>query len=1791
MTRRFSQNLRFLAAATAIALSACAGGSATDNDSAQDSAGSDGQAADVALLTCKSDTDCAPLASPCETASCGSDGFCAVTTLADSAACDDGDPCTSDTACSNGTCVGKFTCECKTDADCATQEDGNICNGTLYCDTSGATPKCAPNPATIVTCDGSLDTACEKNVCDPKTGGCVKLALQNGTACDDGEACTGPDACKGGNCTGPSSCQCQKEEDCAQFDDGNPCNGTLYCDVTEFACKPNPATVVICPDGPKGGCMTTACDPTDSVCKPVPRPDGTGCDIDGSTCSEDTCTSGSCLPGKLADPCACTGDADCAPFEDGDVCNGTLFCSKASGHCELNPATVVSCYSGDDGPCVKNQCDAKTGQCQLGPVPDGAACDDGWDCSEKESCQKGQCKAEKNLCNCQTSADCAAFANQNKCAQFYCHKPEGVCKQNPATVQHCAPLGDPACSDTLCDPKDGKCKPVPKNAGGPCEADGSFCTNLDTCQGVTCKAASSKCPCQKDTDCKAYDDGDLCNGSLYCDISSGLCEINPATIVSCTGDGEGPCKPDACDPKDGACKPTALPDDVTCDSDDFACTLERCKAGACELVGQGCLCWEDGDCGAFEDDDLCNGKLYCNMAGAPPYCTVNPATVVTCPDPAPVGCLGSACDPKLGVCADKPINAGGDCNDANACTEGDVCDAEGFCKGKPKDAAACDDGNVCTTDACDPGSGCTHTPLDSSPGSLAPCDDGDACTADDACAAGACKGSEPLTCDDGDPCTTDSCDKAKGCVTAPAAAGVACNDGDACATGDACDGKGACAPGKTLKNCDDGKVCTVDGCTSGNCTNTNMKAGTTCSDGDACTGNDACDAAGACKGVGLECDDAKVCTTDTCDKAKGCVYTPVAAGKPCEDGNACTIGDSCDSTGACKAGAPKLCADENVCTADSCTAGNCVFTPTAAGGNCSDGNACTSDDACDGKGVCKGATVSCDDGNPCTNDTCDTAKGCVFAPAPDGTGCSDGNACTLQDDCKGGKCVAPGQLDCNDGELCTNDTCDPAKGCLHVAAVGAACVGGTCGSANCDVVAGAPMGTTGGSVAFARYNKKLYGWGYKVGAMLPVNGSSDKVYQPTPTVLADARLMVVNDRRGCTLDGDGVATCFGLLDASGAKAFGPSPMAGVPKMIWASGRGNDLFLVSADGELWQQDPSDGTKATKVMTKPGGKALRQVAAGAGFGVVLREDGTLWTWGSNLYGQLGVSGAGTTSIATPIQITGASPAAQVCAGDAFACYREAGGKVFCWGRNDVFQVKPTAGNAATPTMLIGTDGANAASQLVCGSRHVCTIVKGNNQVRCWGANDVGQLGRSTTLVQTTSDTVKTQTGTPLTGDATSVLIGGGEATCLQTGAQLQCWGDDSRGLIGKWQTGATTDPFRPAAVTLAGGAPFSGVKELIGGDGAFCARVLSDPKNVESDPYWYCWGRNEGGLGASAGQNLQNATKIADFDGAYDLSVTAAEGCRDQKTGSGGAICWGRNTGGATVGVANGSPVTSLTGVKDITWQFGVRRSSTHACINGDGMLQCWGANGYGQLGDGSKTSGGPTAIQLQGVSSFRVTENISCLRTFDGTLYCTGRNTQGQLGIGSISEQLTFKAVAGGDIRFTDFAVGAYHGCAVHGMENTSGFLESTGSVYCWGLNNSASKNLGGASTAVYESNPQASSYFGAAGQPFAKHVAVGFQTSCVIASDDTLHCFGINAEGSLGTATDGTVPLASQPTQPIGLPKVESVVVGDRTVCAMTTESSQGANDRKVYCWGKRYGGQTGSGVHFVTQPVARTLP
>jgi hypothetical protein len=266
------------------------------------------------------------------------------------------------------------------------------------------------------------------------------------------------------------------------------------------------------------------------------------------------------------------------------------------------------------------------------------------------------------------------------------------------------------------------------------------------------------------------------------------------------------------------------------------------------------------------------------------------------------------------------------CDDGDVCTSGDACVA-GACVTGPT-PTSCDDANACTADTCHPVAGCLHKTLennicckgglnhcdddnpcstdvcDPETGTCAyefntlPCDDGDACTSGDACAEGVCLSGGPTNCDDANTCTVDACDSFAGCLHTSVAG--TCDDHDLCTTGDTCQ-SGKCVG--VSKYCDDGEICTADKCepTTGECYFVSNSA--PCDDASICTLNDHC-ANGACTGTPLPCDDGDPCTTDSCNKAVGCLHAPYTG--PCDDGLACSTNDKCVA-GVCQG-------DDSLCT-------------------------------------------------------------------------------------------------------------------------------------------------------------------------------------------------------------------------------------------------------------------------------------------------------------------------------------------------------------------------------------------------------------------------------------------------------------------------------------------------------------------------------------------------------------------------------------------------------------------------------------------------------------------------------------------------------------------------------------------------------------------------------------------------------------------------------------------------------------------------------------------------------------
>ena len=223
-----------------------------------DAQGADSDVAD----TSKPDTDAADTApdaggcpggcddgNPCTNDSCGSSG-CQYANS--NGVCNDGNPCTSGDICDSGSCTpGTNICNCNSDIQCAKGEDGNLCNGTLFCDKVTAPYQCKVNPATIVDCSAvaANDGQCKTTSCNTQNGKCETALKADYLACDaDGSACTDKDHCFGGTCTAGTKVFC---------DDGNACT-TDSCDSKAGCQVTNTASGAACPTGScdgKGSCV------------------------------------------------------------------------------------------------------------------------------------------------------------------------------------------------------------------------------------------------------------------------------------------------------------------------------------------------------------------------------------------------------------------------------------------------------------------------------------------------------------------------------------------------------------------------------------------------------------------------------------------------------------------------------------------------------------------------------------------------------------------------------------------------------------------------------------------------------------------------------------------------------------------------------------------------------------------------------------------------------------------------------------------------------------------------------------------------------------------------------------------------------------------------------------------------------------------------------------------------------------------------------------------------------------------------------------------------------------------------------------------------------------------------------------------------------------------------------------------------------------------------------------------------------------------------------------------------
>ena len=411
----------------------------------------------------------------------------------------------------------------------------------------------------------------------------------------------------------------------------------------------------------------------------------------------------------------------------------------------------------------------------------------------------------------------------------------------------------------------------------------------------------------------------------------------------------------------------------------------------------------------------------------------------------------------------------------------------------------------------------------------------------------------------------------------------------------------------------------------------------------------------------------------------------------------------------------------------------------------------------------------------------------------------------------------------------------------------------------------------------------------------------------------------------------------------------------------------------------------------------------------------------------------SGNTSDSACSPYMTLSNRPLPRLSVGDGHVCFKLANNNVKCWGDNSVGELGSgdnvskgdNLGEMGTSLGILNPGTGVTVQGLFLGKNHSCGLFS-NKELKCWGGNNVGQLGLGDLLNRpvTPNNLLKISVG----NNRAAIKISNSNAnhTCaILDNGSLKCWGLNSFGQLGLGD------------VTLRGSEPlFSGlfllpialgtnrtVHQVATGEGHTCA--ILDNGELK------CWGNGDKGqLGSSDINLLGNGpgemgdaldpiplgtSKTAKF-----ISLGASHTCVILNDDS--VKCWGLNDKGqlgqgntSNLGDGAGEMGNALTAVSLGTSRTAIKIASGNhfnCALLDNNTVKCWGDNSFGQLGLGNTLHSGDGAgemgdalliVQLgtgRTATDIAAGGNSVCALLDNETVKCWGENSKGQLGIGN-----------------------------------------------------------------------------------------------------------------------------------------------------------------------------------------------
>ncbi len=305
---------------------------------------------------------------------------------------------------------------------------------------------------------------------------------------------------------------------------------------------------------------------------------------------------------------------------------------------------------------------------------------------------------------------------------------------------------------------------------------------------------------------------------------------------------------------------------------------------------------------------------------------------------------------------------------------------------------------------------------------------------------------------------------------------------------------------------------------------------------------------------------------------------------------------------------------------------------------------------------------------------------------------------------------------------------------------------------------------------------------------------------------------------------------------------------------WCWGLGTHYQL----GNGVAQDSSAAVEVTAL-----GVGVVELTAGYKHTCARKGDGTLWCWGSNVYGRVGDGTFSTKS--TPVQVTGlGSDVAQVRSSSVHNCAVKTDGTVWCWGSNGSGQLGAPSSHTCSyswgtydcspdPIKVVGLQSAILVDV---GKNWSCAI-KTDGTVWCWGSGGYGNMGNGT------YGSFSTPVQASLPAGTKSIAVGEKHACALNENGSVWCWGKNDDGEVGDNQAASDSNGNVTTPVQVFGFP--SGVTAMDAGDNHTCAIV--------ADGNLWCWGGNgRGQLGVGDTQNRLVPTLVSLSSPAIDVVAT-------------------------------------------------------------------------------------------------------------------------------------------------------------------------------------------------------------------------------------------------------------------------------------------------------------------------------